>query len=375
MKVRMLDPSRLHEPIRDELKDAVESVLDSGTYILGDNVEALELACCEALEVDYSVAVSSGTDALMLSLLGLDIGPGDEVLVPSFTFFATAEAVSRVGAVPVFVDIDPKSYTISVSDALVKLTSRTKAIIPVHLFGQAANMTDIMSFASKHSLFVIEDACQAIMARDEGGRYVGSIGDCGCFSFFPSKNLGGFGDGGLITTNNKDLAEKIRLLRVHGSDKHSKYVHRYIGGNFRLDEIQAALLLVKLRYLRQYTLQRREHASIYMESLRSSGHYVLPTDLYGSHVYNQFTIRTNLNRDRLRNFLHQKGVDSAIYYPIPVHKQKPYIRSDTTSYLPVSESFANTVLSLPIAAELSTNEIGYVVDQLLLYKDLYSNID
>jgi len=364
MKVSMLSPSRGNSFFQEELEEAALRVLRSGKFILGEEVEKFEEACQKKLEVKHAIGVSSGTDALILSLMALGIGPGDEVICPSFTFFATAGSISRVGATPVFVDILPETFNIDILRAAAG--PKTKAIIPVHLFGQSCNMDDVLTFARKNNLFVIEDSAQAIGATWRGN-FVGGLSDAGCFSFFPSKNLGGFGDAGLVTTNSDALAEKLKALRVHGGFK--QYEHLLIGGNFRIDALQAAMLNVKLKHLPSFEEKRRQHASIYFEKLRKS-FYILPfTDHRATHTFNQFTIQLPdfIDRKDLMKFLAEAGVSSAVYYPIPLHKQVCYSSSNNL-VLPVTEKICEKCLSLPIASELIDEEIEFVCEKLLSFK-------
>lgn len=361
MKVPLLDPRLNNESCIEELEAAASSVLRSGQYILGQRVEDFESQISTYLNVDHAIGVSSGTDALLLSLMALDIGPGDEVICPSFTFFATAGSIVRVGATPVFVDIQPDCFTCDPSSIESAITSKTKAIIPVHLFGQSADMTRISAIAKKYSLFVIEDAAQAIGCELNGIK-VGRIGDIGCFSFFPSKNLGGFGDAGLVTTNDSNLASKLRTLRVHGGK--DRYFHDAVGGNFRIDALQAALLSVKLPYLNNQELRRWENSCMYETLLKNSG-FILPKEVRGKHVYNQYTIKVPKKRDELQKYLAKKGIASGIYYPLPLHKQKCFqhlVPGDID--LPVTDGIAKTCLSLPIASELTVEQLIYVSNTL-----------
>jgi dTDP-4-amino-4,6-dideoxygalactose transaminase len=367
MKVPILDPARCNAQFMGELEEAAIRVLRSGKYILGEEVEAFEKACAEYLGCKYAIAVSSGTDALVLSLMTLGIGPGDEVICPSFTFFATAGAISRVGAKPVFVDILPECFTCDPEDIRRKITDKTKAIIPVHLFGQSADMEVIVDIANEHKLHIIEDAAQAIGCEYGGyfrGSLVGNVG-LGCFSFFPSKNLGGFGDGGLVTTNDDAVAQELKIMRVHGGKE--VYKHSRIGGNFRLDALQCSLLNVKLKYLPDMESMRECNAEFYQDNLRKLRDYiVVPKVVRGYHVWNQFTIRVkNGRRDELKNYLQSKGVSTGVYYPLPLHKQVCFVDIVPEGLsLPETELASQEVLSLPIASELRTDEIMYVIDSI-----------
>ena len=367
--VPLLDLNQQNQPLAAELKDTFARVLDSSQFILGPEVEAFERQVAAEVGAGHAIGVSSGTDALLLSLMALGIGPGDEVLCPSFTFFATAGSVSRTGATPVFVDSLDDDFNLDLEDAARRVTDQTKAIIPVHLFGQAADMDAVHRLASAHDLMVLEDAAQS-MGTQFGEKKAGTTGDLCAFSFFPSKNLGGFGDGGMITTNDDALAERVRLLRVHGGAP--KYYHKAIGGNFRLDPLQAALLRTKLGHLPGYIAKRRANAATYLERLAESapvrdGRLVLPSEMSGrTHTWNQFTLRvTDRKRDVLMEHLSANNVGSAIYYPVPLHRQECF--SNLPSFeesLPVCEKMADEVLSIPIYPELSTEQIDHVINTI-----------
>lgn len=363
--IQMLNPKLSNQRYQLELEDTARRVLRSGQYILGQEVSDFEEAIAEHIGVKYAVGVSSGTDALILSLMTLGIGPGDEVLCPAFTFFATAGAIARVGATPVFVDVDPETFNISHTSAIMAMTKKTKAIIPVHLFGQSADMKPILDLAKFEGLYVIEDACQSIGATYEGSP-VGSMGDVGCFSFFPSKNLGGFGDSGLVTTNNPDLADQLKQMRVHGG--HTRYEHKRIGGNFRMDALQAALLNVKLKYLKDDEYQRRQHADYYQLALRHTDAFVLPQEVHGHHVYNQYTLRCK-NRSKLVEHLTMNDIGYGIYYPIPLHQQECFNYLPAKS-LPNAELLSQECLSIPIAPELKDSELLSIVGALVEFADL-----
>ncbi|MFC1751836.1 DegT/DnrJ/EryC1/StrS family aminotransferase [Thermoproteota archaeon] len=361
-RVPLLDLQAQYKPIKAQVMQAIEQVFDSKQFILGTKVTELESAIANYCQTRFAIGVSSGTDALILSLMAMGIGKGDEVITTPFTFFATAGSIARVGAVPVFVDIDPETYNIAPSKIESAITPKTKAVIPVHLFGQMADMDPIMELAKKHNLLVIEDACQAIGSSyaDKRGqtRMAGSVGDTGCFSFFPSKNLGCCGDGGMITTNDEKLAERMRIMRVHGSKP--KYYHHVIGGNFRLDPIQAAVLLVKLNSLEDHHTGRQENARYYDSRLNDSVKipHVSPNFKM---IYNQYTIRTP-KRDKLQDALNQNTIGNAVYYPVPLHlqpcfKDLGYKQGD----FPESERAALEVISLPIYAELTEEQKDYVI--------------
>ncbi|HLS27530.1 MAG TPA: DegT/DnrJ/EryC1/StrS family aminotransferase [Opitutales bacterium] len=367
MKIPLLDVNAQNLPLETELKAAFEKVLRSGRFILGPEVSELEGKIAEMAGARHAIGVSSGTDALLLALMTLGIGPGDEVLCPAFTFFATAGSISRIGARPVFVDSLEETFNIDLQDAAGKVTKRTKAIVPVHLFGLSADMRALTAFAEEHKLAVIEDDAQALGAECHG-RPVGGIGDFGTFSFFPSKNLGGFGDGGMVVCNDDQLAEKARSLRSHGSKP--KYFHHSVGGNFRLDELQAALLLVKLPYLKTYTDRRRENAMVYRERLAeiaSSGSLILPIEPEGfGHVWNQYTIRIPGagERDRVRKILEQEGVATEIYYPLPLDAQECFRELGQKGSCPVAERLSTEVLSIPIGPELTKSDQERVLQAL-----------
>jgi len=360
--LQFLDLSEQYQQIRHELVPAVMHVLESQRFVLGPEIEQLETEICDYVGCRFAVACASGTDALILALLALGIGPGDEVVTTPFTFVATASAITRVGATPVFVDIDPCSYNIDPKCVALALTPRTRAIIPVHLFGLPADMQHIMAAVESRGIPVIEDAAQAIGAACQD-RNVGTIGAMGCFSFFPSKNLGGAGDGGMITTNDPVHADRLRLLRVHGS--RTKYHYEILGMNSRLDALQAAILRVKLRYLRGWTEQRRRNAERYRQFFRqwnAAEQLTLPTEPDGvRHVYNQFTVGCT-NRDGLRAHLQSQGIPSEIYYPHPLHLQPAFAHLGyRRGSLPRAETAANNVLSLPVYPELTEDQQKLIV--------------
>ena len=367
--VPLLDLNQQNQPLAAELKDTFARVLDSSQFILGPEVTEFERQVAAGVGATHAIGVSSGTDALLLSLMALDIGPGDEVLCPSFTFFATAGSVSRTGATPVFVDSLDDDFNLDLEDAARRVTDKTKAIIPVHLFGQAADMDAVQRLASAHDLMVLEDAAQS-MGTQFGEKKAGTMGDLCAFSFFPSKNLGGFGDGGMITTNDDALAERVRILRVHGGAP--KYYHKAIGGNFRLDPLQAALLRAKLGHLPVYIANRRTNAATYLVRLAESapvreGRLLLPSEMSGrTHTWNQFTLRvTNGKRDALMEHLAANQIGSAIYYPVPLHRQECFSNlAGVEARLPICEKMADEVLSIPIYPELSTEQIDHVINTI-----------
>jgi dTDP-4-amino-4,6-dideoxygalactose transaminase len=372
MNVPLLDLKAQYAGIRDEVRKAVDEVMDSQLFILGPKVDELEKKVAEYSTTPYAVGVSSGTDALLIALMAIDLRPGDEVITTPFTFFSTAGAVARLGGVPVFVDIDPKTYNLDVAKIEKAVTRKTRAIIPVHLFGQCADMDPIMAAAKKHNLAVIEDAAQSIGA-DYHGKRAGSIGTMGIFSFFPSKNLGGFGDGGMVVTQDKALYDKLKILRVHGSQP--KYYHKIVGGNFRLDAIQAAVLLVKLARLDDWSLQRRRNAEFYNRKLRMTGLVergltVRPDPVYAEtgdrnfHIYNQYTIKVK-DRDKLRAHLKEKHIGTEVYYPVPLHLQECFKSLGCKKGdFPISEDAAENVVSIPIYPELTDAQKEYVVQSI-----------
>lgn len=368
MTVPLLDLQAQYQPLRQPLLDALTRVADSQRFIGGPEVDAFEREVAAVVDVRHAIGVSSGTDALLAALMALDIGPGDEVVTSTFSFFATAGCIARVGARPVFVDIDPDSFNIDVVAAARACTAKTKALLPVHLFGQSADMSAVLALADEFHLKVIEDAAQAIGATDHGG-HAGAIGHLGCFSFFPSKNLGGFGDGGLVTTNDDRLAHKVRLLRNHGMEP--KYFHKLVGGNFRLDAIQAAVLRVKLPHLARWTEGRRANAARYRQMFHDAGltgTVQLPSerpDRY--HIYNQFVVRVP-DRDGLKGHLDAAGVGTEIYYPVPFHQQECFAGLGySPGDFPHAEKAAAEVLALPIYPELTVDQQQYVVDQIAAY--------
>jgi dTDP-4-amino-4,6-dideoxygalactose transaminase len=356
--ISILDLKAQYQSIKDEIDAAVLGVMDSGHFVLGPNVKALEQEVASYVNCQYGVGVASGSDALRLSFAALDIGPGDEVITTPFTFVATANTISHAGARPVFVDIDPVTFNIDPAKIEAAITERTRAIVPVHLYGQPAEMDEILEIARRHDLRVVEDCAQAIGAED-GGRRVGSFGDVACFSFYPTKNLGAYGDGGMVTTNDPDLAERIDVLRRQGGK--NRYYHEVLGFNSRLDEMQAALLRVKLRHLDDWQAGRRRVAARYGELLSDVEvvrvPYVRP-DV--THVYHQYTLRVP-RRDDLQAHLQEQGIGSMIYYPLPLHRQGLYADLGyADGSLPVSEEAGHEVISLPMYPELTEEQIQRV---------------
>lgn len=408
MPVPLLDVNAQNLPLEAELTAAFQQVLRSGQFIMGPDIPALEQEIAQMTGAKHAIGVSSGTDAILLALMALGIGPGDEVLCPTFTFFATAGCIGRVGATPLFVDADPHTFNLDVTDAAGKVTSRTKAIIPVHLFGQCADMDAVMALAAEHKLAVIEDAAQSLGAMYKG-RGAGAIGDFGTYSFFPSKNLGALGDAGLVVTSDDALADKARLLRTHGS--RPKYFHQHIGGNFRLDSLQAAFLRVKLPQYHGYTARRQANAAFYTEKLsklpgvvlaaeavtnqgaetrnQDSIRLVLPvafpcssarstlevftsnfeprtSNLGSVHIWNQYTLRVPGpgRRDALRKHLAARGIGHEIYYPAPMHRQECFAYLGARDSCPVATRLADEVLSIPIFPELTEAQRREVADAL-----------
>jgi dTDP-4-amino-4,6-dideoxygalactose transaminase len=361
MKIPLIDLVEQYHTIKAEVDQAVSSVLEAGYFILGSNVKALEQEIAAYLNVKHAVGLASGTDALIIGLRAVNVGEGDEVVVPAFSFFATAGAVLSVGARPVFVDIDPKTYLLDVDKLEAAVTSNTKAIIPVHLYGQSADMDEIITIARKHKLKVIEDNAQAIGALYKGKR-TASIGDLGCLSFFPSKNLGGYGDGGMLTTNDDNLAESARMLRTHGWKK--KYFPEMLGYNSRLDEIQAAVLRVKLKYIDAWNRRRYEHAQEYSRTLSKLGLRVPNEVPDRTHVYHLYMVAFD-QREAMQKYLKEAGIASAIYYPQPLHLADPcrYLEYQTGDF-PVSEQASAELLALPIFPELEEIQQHYVVDTI-----------
>ncbi|MEO5957792.1 MAG: DegT/DnrJ/EryC1/StrS family aminotransferase [Opitutaceae bacterium] len=360
MPVPLLDLNRQNLPLHPELTAAFERVLRSGQFILGAEMEQFERETAALLGAKHAIAISSGTDAILVALMALDLAPGDEVICPAFTFFATAGCISRCGATPVFADVLADSFNLDPADVARRIGPRTKAIMPVHLFGQSADMEPLLALAKKHHLVVIEDAAQALGAKYRD-RACGTFGEFGTYSFFPSKNLGGFGDGGLVATNRDDLADKIRLLRMHGSKP--KYYHQRIGGNFRLDALQCALLRVKLPHLPAYCAARQRHAAFYSEKLARLPGLTLPSAApHNAHIWNQYTLRVSGpgRRDALRQHLTAAGIGNEIYYPLPLHRQECFAHLPPVS-LPVSERLADEVISIPVFPELSSDERDAVV--------------
>lgn len=374
MQVPLLDLQAQYVTIKDEILPVVHEVLDSQRFILGPQVEAFEREVADFSGTRFAIGVSSGTDALLLCLMAAQTGWGDEVLTTPYTFFATAGSIARVGASPVFVDIDPKTYNINPELIEAKISSKTKAIIPVHLYGQCADMKPILDIGRKHGLSVIEDAAQAIGSEyggmGDGNRYrAGDMGQFGCFSFFPSKNLGGFGDGGMVVANDEKLAQLVKMLRTHGGK--DKYRNAMVGMNGRLDALQAAILRVKLKHLENWSEQRRQHAAYYDEAFAEIEQVQTPVTESGNlHIYNQYIIRVP-QRDELQVYLKEQQIGTAIYYPIPLHLQECFAHLGYQSGdFPESEKAANETLALPVYPELTREQQEYVVKMI---RQFYKN--
>jgi dTDP-4-amino-4,6-dideoxygalactose transaminase len=370
VNVPLLDLQTQYTRIQPEIMKVIGEVCAQQSFILGPHVEQLEETLANFLGARHAVGVASGSDALLLSLMELDIQPGDEVMTVPFTFFASTGVISRLHARPVFVDISADTFNLDPTQVAEKITPRTKAILPIHLFGQCADMEAINAVANAHGIPVIEDACQAIGSTRNGTK-AGAFGRTGCFSFFPSKNLGAFGDGGLISTHDPKVAERLRLMRIHGS--RSEYHHHLVGMNSRLDALQAAILHVKFQYLAEWTAKRQKNADSYRQLFHDHGlddRVILPVVEPGNiHVYNQFTIRTP-KRDELSAYLTTKNIGNRIYYPVPLHLQECY---ETLGYpkgdFPVAEQAAQEVLSLPIYPELNSDQKSYVVETIKQFFD------
>jgi dTDP-4-amino-4,6-dideoxygalactose transaminase len=378
--VPLLDLGPQNRALEPQFEAVFREVLRSNQFIMGPRLEAFERDCAAFLGVKHALGVSSGTDALLLALMALDVGEGDEVLLPSFTFFATAGSVARLGAKPVWVDVNPHHFNLDLADAARKVSPRTRAIMPVHLFGQSLDLGALQAFAAAHRLRVLEDAAQSMGARWQG-RATMSVGDFGATSFFPSKNLGGMGDSGLVATQDDALAERARILRVHGMQP--KYHHREVGANFRMDPLQAALLHLKLPHLPAYNCARAGNAAFYHAALKgapgvaenrpgadAAARILLPVDFSGQGIWNQFTLRVpGGRRDALKAFLTERKIGCEIYYPIPLHRQQCFADAGYRGgdSVPVSEQLAAEVLSIPIFPELTGEQRQWVADSLAAF--------
>ena len=368
IKVPLLDIPSSYKEILEDVENKITAVIQSGQFILGPMVEELEQQIAAYCNSNYAVGVSSGTDALLISLMAAGIGEGDEVITTPFTFFATAGSITRLGAKPVFVDIERESFNINPNQIEKKITEKTRAIIPVHLYGQSANMDSVLELSKKYNLVVIEDAAQAIGSEYKGKR-VGSLGEYGCFSFFPTKNLGGFGDGGMVVMNSEKFYNQVKVLRVHGSNP--KYYHRVVGGNFRLDALQAGIVLAKLKYLDQWIEKRRKNAQTYNHLFKKNNiadQVTLPSEINPRHVYNQYVIRVKEKRDDLRNFLQENGIASEIYYPCPLHLQDCFaFLGYKNEDFPESQKAADETIALPVFPELTEEQLNYVVEMIVKF--------
>lgn len=365
--VNMLDLSEQYSTMREEMLETIDEVLSSSRYILGDNVKKLEADVAKYSNTTHGIGVGNGSDAIHIALQAAGVEAGDEVITVSFTFFATAGAIARANATPVFVDIDPVTFNMDPTQLEAAITDKTKAIIPVHLYGQMADMTPIMDIAKKHNLVVIEDAAQAIGAEYQGSK-PGELSSAATYSFFPTKNLGAYGDGGMIVSSDEDLAEKSRVIRVHGSKP--KYYHHVLGYNSRLDELQAAILNVKFKKLDDFSSLRRERANYYTEELNKevSDFVKTPIEKEGNyHVFHQYTLRVE-RRDELQTYLKEHGIDSMIYYPMPLHVQPVFLDLGyKEGDLPITEQAAKEALSLPMYPELKEEDQAYVIEKILSF--------
>lgn len=367
MNIQMVDLKRQYQKIKLEIDSAIQEVLDSTQFILGKNVAQFEKDAAKYLGVKHAIACANGTDALLIAQMALEIKPDDEIITTPFTFVATTETITFLGAKPVYVDIDPVSFNIDVKQIEKKITSKTKAIIPVHLYGNPVELDDLLEVAKRYNLFVIEDAAQAFGAEYKGKK-ICSFGDLACISFFPSKNLGCYGDGGMVVTNNDELAEKVRMIANHGSKV--RYIHERLGMNSRLDAIQAAILNVKLKYIDEWNNARIKNANLYTERLKELSQVKTPTfQPYSKHIFHQYTIRVK-KRDELQKFLITKNIPTAIHYPLPLHLQPAFRGFGKEGSLPIAEKISKEVLSLPMHPDLTIEEINYVTDSI---KEFYSH--
>jgi len=371
-EIQMVDLKGQYKKIQTQINNSIENVINSTAFINGPEVKSFQNNLEKYLDAKHVIPCGNGTDALQISLMSLDLKPGDEIITPDFTFIATAEVIAFLGLKPVFVDVEPGSFNISPDSIKGSLSTKTKAIVPVHLFGQCANMNEINNIAKENNLFVIEDTAQALGAELLSGNgsksKAGTIGDIGTASFFPSKNLGAYGDGGAIITNSDDLAKKIRFLGNHGMEK--KYYHDSIGVNSRLDSIQAAILNVKLNYLDEYNRSRQKAAAFYDKAFQNLEKITIPyRNKFSTHIFHQYTILTNPElREQLKNHLAQNGIPSMIYYPVPLHRQKAFgsYGFDNKKF-PVTGSLSQRVLSLPMHTELEIEQLDYIVNHVIAF--------
>ena len=366
MKVPLLDIKQQNDALRPEIDAAIARVLDSNGFILGNEVKALEAEVAEYSQAKFGIGCASGSDALLLALMALDVEPGDEVITTPYSFFATVSAITRLGATPVFVDIDPKTYNLDISQIEAKITDKTKAVQPVHLFGQCADMDELRAVCQKHNLAIVEDAAQAIGSED-AGRRAGSMSEVGCFSFYPSKNLGGMGDGGMMVTNDEAIADKLFALRNHGMPV--RYYHQWVGINSRLDGFQGATLRVKLPHLDEWTARRKANADRYKQLFTDAGlteQITLPFERENvRHIYNQYVIRVPEKRDELRQFLADNDIGTDIYYPVSLHLQEcfAYLGLKEGDF-PESEKASRKTLAIPIFPELTAKQQDFVVEKI-----------
>jgi len=366
MNIQMVDLKRQYEKIKPEVDNAIQEVIDSTQFILGRKVSDFEKTVAEYLGVKYAIGVANGTDALQIAMMALGIEKDDEVITTPFTFVATTETIVMIGARPVYVDINPVTYNIDVKKIKEKITSRTKAILPVHLYGNPAEMDEIIAIAREYNLYVIEDSAQSFGAEYKGKK-VCSFGDVACISFFPSKNLGCYGDGGMAVTNDDEIHEKVRMIANHGSKV--RYVHERLGMNSRLDALQAAILNVKIKYIDEWNNKRIQNAKLYSERLKDVKQVITPTyPEYSKHIFHQYTIKVE-NRDDLQKFLTSKNIPTAIHYPVPLHLQPAFRGFAEEGSLPYAEEAAKKVLSLPMHPDLEIEEIDYITN---LIKEFYS---
>jgi dTDP-4-amino-4,6-dideoxygalactose transaminase len=363
MKIPMVDLKKQYDSIKQEIDDSVKEVLESTQFILGKKVGEFENNCAKYLGVKHAIACASGTDALQVALMAIDIKPGDEVITTPFTFVATAETIAILGAIPVYVDIDERTYNLDPSKIEAAITNKTKAIIPVHLYGQSADMDPILEITKKYNLFVIEDAAQAFgteylpVGRQGKGIKVCGIGNIATTSYFPSKNLGAYGDAGMMFTNDNSLADKLRMISLHGSKE--RYIHEVLGINSRMDTLQAAILNVKIKYIEEWNKARAKNADLYREKLEDANVILPYVADYSTHIYHQFTIRVK-DRTGLQKHLSGKEIPSAVHYPIPLHKQPAFKNEMRKFELPIAEKLADEVISLPMFPELSEEQIDYI---------------
>jgi len=370
-KIQMVDLVSQYEKIKPAVLPLMEDIMSKAQFINGPEVSAFKNELEDYLGVKHVIPCANGTDALQISLMSLGLNPGDEVITPSFTYIATTEVIALLGLKPIFVEVDPKTFCIDPEELAAALTPRTKAIVPVHLYGQSANMESIMSFARANNLFVVEDNAQAIGAEylfSSGEQQkTGTIGDIGCTSFFPSKNLGCFGDGGAICTNSDELAAKIKMIANHGQSK--RYHHDVVGCNSRLDNLQAGILRIKLRKLDEYIAARRKAASFYDKAFKGNSCLEVPfRSLNSTHAFHQYTLKLKgVSRDGLNKYLAEKGIPSMIYYPIPAHKQKMFSHFDLACELPVTDALTHQVISLPMHTELEEDQLNFIIDEVNAY--------